>query len=278
MRLYRAVACVLALSYGDSLIAAQLPPGGSLPVTRVIEVGETVSDELYPDTYTPTGFLPAVSEIAFEVTPPSDGTLIVTLNWDWGVLWLSDDWGALSFFPNWWPPTVAIMPVMAGRTYRLIVSTNPWDNFGVQFVLSTAIEPGPVVIPPGCVTSPPGRDWICVNGGWVDANHPLAMISQPTAPVPSPQPAVPPAAQPCPTVQPGPTWICVNGGWLPADHPDVLTVAPTPVVPSLPPLTPLPSPTGCPGPDPFAGIPGRVGVCVDGNWVPLGHPLAGGGG
>ena len=35
-----------------------------------------------------------------------------------------------------------------------------------------------------------------------------------------------------------------------------------------------PSPTGCATPDPFIGIPGLVGVCVDGNWVPSGHPLA----
>ena len=39
------------------------------------------------------------------------------------------------------------------------------------------------------------------------------------------------------------------------------------------PLPPVP-PTGCPGPDPFAGIPGLMGVCVNGGWVPIGHPLA----
>jgi hypothetical protein len=278
MRFHGAVAYVLALSCSESLIAAQLPSGGSVPVTRVIDVGEQVSGELHPNTFTPTGFIPAVDEIVYVLTAPSDGTLIVTLNWEFGSLGLSDELGELSFFPNWWPPTVAILPVVAGRTYRLTVSTSPWDNFGALFVLSTSIEPGPVVIPPGCETIPPGRDWICVNGGWVDANHPLAKVGQPSAPVPSPEPAAPPGVQPCPTVQPGPTWKCVSGGWLPADHPDALTVAPTPVVPSLPPLTPLPSPNACVGPDPFAGIPGMVGVCVNGNWVPLGHPLAGSGG
>ena len=38
-----------------------------------------------------------------------------------------------------------------------------------------------------------------------------------------------------------------------------------------------PPPTGCATPDPFAGIPGLLGVCVNGGWVPSGHPLAGGG-
>jgi hypothetical protein len=277
MRLHGAIACVLALFCSESSAAAQ---AGPVPM-RVIEVGEEVSDALNPNTFSSTGFMPAVTEIVYWLTPASDGTLIVTLDWEFGAsyLWLSDDLGQLSFFPNWWPPKVAIMPVVTGRTYRLSVSTNPWDLYGtLPFVLTTSIEPGPVVIPPGCETIPPGRDWICVNGGWVDANHPLAKVGQPSAPVPSPEPAAPPGVQPCPTVQPGPTWKCVNGGWLPADHPDALTVAPAPVVPSLPPLAPLPSPIGCAGADPFVAIPGMVGICVNGNWVPLGHPLAGGAG
>ena len=44
-----------------------------------------------------------------------------------------------------------------------------------------------------------------------------------------------------------------------------------------PPTTPPPANT-CTTPDPFTGIPGLIGVCVNGGWVPIGHPLAGGGG
>ena len=69
MRIYRAVACVLALSYSESVIAiaAQLPPGGTVPVTRVIGMGEQVSDELFPATFSVgTGLTPAVHEIAYE--------------------------------------------------------------------------------------------------------------------------------------------------------------------------------------------------------------------
>ena len=108
-----------------------------------------------------------------------------------------------------------------------------WDDFVVKpFVLTTSIEPGPVVIPTLCQTVRPGFDWVCFNGGWVPLGHPLLA----TAPI-------------SPPVQP-------------------TAVAPPPAAPA----------TGCATPDPFLGIPGLFGVCVNGGWVPVGHPLAGGGG
>jgi hypothetical protein len=45
-----------------------------------------------------------------------------------------------------------------------------------------------------------------------------------------------------------------------------------------PPSPEAPPPSVCTTPDPFIGIPGLIGVCVGGGWVPVGHPLAGGGG
>ncbi len=42
---------------------------------------------------------------------------------------------------------------------------------------------------------------------------------------------------------------------------------PPPDIPATPP------PSGCATTDPFAGIPGMTGVCINGGWVPAGHPL-----
>ena len=86
----------------------------------------------------------------------------------------------------------------------------------------------------------------------------------------------------CESLKPGLDWVCFNGGWVPLGHPLV---------------------EGqihrfrrrfnqhrrrhrrsrrqadAPRRDPFLGIPGLFsGVCVNGGWVPVGHPLAGGGG
>jgi hypothetical protein len=47
---------------------------------------------------------------------------------------------------------------------------------------------------------------------------------------------------------------------------------PGPPAPQLPPAPR--SPGECAGPDPFIGIPGLAGVCIDGNWIPT-NVLAG---
>ena len=89
--------------------------------------------------------------------------------------------------------------------------------------------------------------------------------------------AVPPPPTPTPTdcltVQPGPDWVCVNGGWLPPGHPGTGLLnppAPSPAPPSPSPGPPSPTPAACqtvqPGPD---------WVCVNGGWLPPGHPAIG---
>jgi hypothetical protein len=80
------------------------PRPSQVPTTRVIEVGEEVSDELDSDRSSSTGFIPAVTAIAYELTAPSDGTLVVRLDWEVGSLSFSNDLGELSYFPNWWTP------------------------------------------------------------------------------------------------------------------------------------------------------------------------------
>jgi parallel beta-helix repeat protein len=86
-------------------------------------------------------------------------------------------------------------------------------------------------------------------------------------PAPCPSLFIQPPAAPavCTTGAPGAGWVCVNGGWVPPDHP---LAGGAPVPPS-----PAP-PTACPGPDPFAPIPGLVGQCINGGWVP--RPAGGG--
>ena len=262
------------------------PPGGEVTppppesTPRVISVGEEVTGTLQPCCSEG----PAVFEILFELTAPSDGTLVVHLSSD-AYLVLED----VYWSPMWRSPrvlsTVATLQVTAGQTYRLWVYYPSWDLYGpVTFVLTTSIEAGPVTLPPVCEFAPPGSNWVCVNGGWVPEDHPLALANPPISPTPPlpPLPTLPPPEPPvvgpvgCASVQPVSTWICVNGGWVPPDHPLAVGASTNPTPPSTPPAPPLPPvpPTGCLGPDPFVGIPGLVGVCVNGGWVPLSHPLA----
>ena len=134
-----------------------------------------------------------------------------------------------------------------------------------------------------CTTVAPVPDWVCVSGNWVPPGHPLALAISPITP-PTTPPTTPPAPPTggvvtpvaCTTVKPATTWVCVGGGWLPPDHPLAVSAPSTPTTPT-PPTTPPPANT-CATPDPFTGIPGLIGVCVNGGWVPIGHPLAGGGG
>lgn len=82
----------------------------------------------------------------------------------------------------------------------------------------------------------------------------------------------------CTTVMPGPTWLCVDGNWVPPDHP---------LAAGLPGFVGGTGGSGgssgsgsngttgtCTTPDPFIGIRGLEGVCVDGSWVPSNHPIA----
>jgi hypothetical protein len=255
---------------GSALVALQ---STWLDTPQVISVGEVATGTFQPQIVSWAGTVsPGVYDMFFELTAPSEGTLIVHLDWDpnlGGVFLQLED----EVF-DYWPPIVGSLQVTAGRTYRVRVGYGGWDLIDfLPFVLTTSLQPGQVVVPAGCIDPPPGFNWVCVDGGWVPPDHPLAALNPPSAPVPPPEsPAPPTEPVGCPTVQPGPSWVCVNGGWLPPDHP---------LAASAPPSSAPPAPQstgGCTTPDPFAGIAGLVGVCVNGGWVPLGHPLAGGGG
>jgi hypothetical protein len=56
--------------------------------------------------------------------------------------------------------------------------------------------------------------------------------------------------------------VCVNGGWLPPG------LAPGG---EEPPPPPPPSEESCTIPDPFAGVPGLIGICLNGDWIPTEH-------
>lgn len=250
---------------------SSLPPPPQamfVPPPKVINVGEVVTGTLMSETISGGIRFPAVFEILYELTAPSDGMLFVSLDKDPSLepVALFFGFGPVASFLSWGPPEVAALRVFAGRTHRFKVITSGYDYWygPVPFVLTTSLEP--------CTFAPPALGWVCVGEGWVPPGHPLAA---PAPPPPAVTPEPPPVidAVGCPSIKPAATWICVNGGWVPPDHPLALSASPNPAPPSPPPV-----PTGvCTPPDPFLGIPGLFGVCVNGGWVPIGHPLAGGG-
>ena len=81
--------------------------------------------------------------LAFELTTPSNGTLVARLSWTPDVsllrLWL----GTAEFRPvdPAWSPVVGRIPVAAGQTYRLIVSGGGTDwEYNDPFILTTVLE------------------------------------------------------------------------------------------------------------------------------------------
>jgi hypothetical protein len=117
---------------------AQLPPSTpppSPPAGRVISVGDEVND-----TLTFNG-----ADRVFEVTAPSDGTLVVRLSWDpsQGRLELELADRRFAHFPDNWSPIVGNLPVLVGGRYRVRVADGaPWDYGGLflPFVLTTSLE------------------------------------------------------------------------------------------------------------------------------------------
>ena len=171
-----------------------LPPAGGEPpppppTARVISVGEEVTGTLQPCC----AWGPAVFEMLFDLTAPSDGTLIVHLSNS-----VSLELEGADYWPWWKSPSplfdVATLQVTAGQTYRLWVYYGGWDLYEqLPFVLTTSIESGPVPEPPGCEFAPPVSNWVCVDGGgWVPPDHPLALGNPPSSPPPPPAPEMPP--------------------------------------------------------------------------------------
>jgi hypothetical protein len=112
------------------------PPPAS-PKGPQIDVGEGVEDAL-------TGH---GSARLFELTAPSDGTLVAQLSWNHNQgfleLWVDDE----QFMgPS---PIVRTLRVAAGSTHRIkIVDGAPWDydDLDLRFVLATSLE---TPAPPG---------------------------------------------------------------------------------------------------------------------------------
>jgi hypothetical protein len=119
------------------LPTAPVVPVPSPPVppsqVRVINVGEEVRDR-YMGSY-----------LAFDVTVPSSGKLRAELMWDvqfnGSLLVLQVDGAEFKPSAPQWTPVIGRVPVVAGRTYRLMVKgggTDWW--YDDPFALKTAIE------------------------------------------------------------------------------------------------------------------------------------------
>jgi hypothetical protein len=122
---------------GDTLPSAPSTVLLPTPTTpgRVISVGEQVSG-----TLTAHG-----TSMLFDLTAPSDGTLVVRLNWDpqQGSLELHLGDRVLYAVPPAQSLIVGRLRVTAGRTYRLRVADFAawdYDDLFLPFVLTTSIE------------------------------------------------------------------------------------------------------------------------------------------
>jgi hypothetical protein len=108
------------------------PPQGG----RQINVGEEVTD-----TLTAHG-----TQKVYQLTAPSDGTLIVRLSWEphRGLLELElADRSFGSSPPDWSPPIVGELSVAAGRMYSVKIADGaPWDydDLSLPYVMTTSIE------------------------------------------------------------------------------------------------------------------------------------------
>ena len=81
----------------------------------------------------------------YSVTPASDGTLVVRVDWapTQGRLQLDLADKVFANFPDNRSPIVGELPVAAGVTYRIKVADGaPWDYDGLslQYVLTTSID------------------------------------------------------------------------------------------------------------------------------------------
>jgi hypothetical protein len=131
---------------------------------------------------------------------------------------------------------------------------------------SGSTAPPPSLPPPppttgGCVTPDPFVSLgggTCWDGNWLPPGMPIPGGG--TVPPSSPVPPAPTGS--CQTPDPFVTLgggTCVNGNWLP----------PGMVTPSVSTAMLSTSSGGCSTPDPFIGLPGLIGECRDGGWVPI---------
>jgi hypothetical protein len=122
---------------GPSLLPTQTPLPPAPPPSGVpISVGEAVRDTL-------TGH---GTERRYQLTAPTDGTLILRLSWEAGQGLLELRVGDQQFMastPGWLPPIAARVSVAGGQTYAVrVMDGAPWDYdvLYLPFVLMTSME------------------------------------------------------------------------------------------------------------------------------------------
>jgi hypothetical protein len=147
MRQLGALLCLLILASacggGGTLPAAPSPvtsPNPTIPspapaAPQVISVGKEVKDSL-----TSHG-----TDRLFELTAPSDGTLVVRVGWDprQGRLQLEIADRQFANFPDNSSPIVGELSVVAGGKYRVRIADGAawdYDNLFLPFVLTTSME------------------------------------------------------------------------------------------------------------------------------------------
>ena len=163
--------------------------------------------------------------------------------------------------------------------------TSTWSQ-PVATQTSNGGAPGshpPVSGPPPPPPPPPPSD---SDGDGVPDNLDACPGTPPGTPVnASGCPTQPPPNGGCTGPAPGPGWVCVNGGWLPPGHPGIPSGDSdgdgVPDASDLCPGTPAGTAVdanGCaiPNPPPSGNCttpaPGPGWVCVNGGWLPPGHP------
>ena len=142
-------------------------------------------------------------------------------------------------------------------------SNGDWLPPGMTCPTSTPSAPPPPPpspSPSACATPDPfvalGGGTCCSNGDWLPPG--MTCPTGTTSAPPPPPPSASACATPDPFVALGGGTCCSNGDWLP---PGMTCQAGTTAAPPS-------TTTGCTGPDPFVGIPGLTGECINGGWVP----------
>ena len=176
-----------------------------------------------------------------------------------------------------------VMLSAAGQTYRLSVYTDSWDLFEpFPFVLTTSIESGPVIVPTGCEkTVRPADDWVCIEGGRLGASGSSAgswLISDAGATAVRAIAAALSGARITNRMH--------NAGSV-RRHPRVdwsmrkrwvgygrLSTGPNGTRQSNAARTAARATNWVRDAGSVRRHPGLVGVCANGGWVPIGHPLA----